>query len=357
MYKEKLKFYVNKNFLTKDLLVVPLLFPFFGAMFRGNSPYATQTYEYGFDSEYFDLVSSVHDAEYILIPHDYWQIQKHHPELLEQMIKEAQDAGKFILVDASGDAGGKIKVPNSRILRINQYRYDLPQNEITVPVPCEDLLESHCGGQITLREKGKIPVVGFVGWGRLSFKQRVRTLAKELPRRFLSLLIRRYVVYRKGVFWREKAIRIFERSPKVKTNFIIRESYSGNIRTLVGDPVKNRKEFVRNIVESDYTLVVRGDANAATRFYETLALGRIPVVIDTECMFPLEDRINYRQFCVFINYTDIDKAPEILADFHKKLSPEEFLAMQQKARYIFREYLRYDAFSKHLVHLLKQQTA
>lgn len=356
MNEEKLKLYVNKDFLTKDLLVIPLLFPFFGAMFRGNSPYSTKTHEYGFDTKYFELVSSVHNAEYVLIPYDYWQIQKRHPELLEQMIKEAQDAGKPILIDASGDAAGKIGVPNSRILRINQYRYDLPGNEITVPVPCEDLLESYGNGQIVLREKGEIPIIGFVGWGRLSFKQRTRTLVKELPWRFLSLLIRRYAVYRKGVFWREKAIRIFECSSKVKTNFIIRASYSGNIRTLAGDPIKNREEFVRNIVESDYTLVVRGDANAATRFYETLALGRIPVVIDTECMFPLEDKINYREFCVFINYTDLKNAPEILADFHKKLPSEEFIAMQQKARYIFKEYLRSDAFSRHLAGVLKEHS-
>lgn len=356
MHKEKLRLYVSKNLLTKDLLVIPMLFPFFGAMFRGNSPYATKTHEYGFDSEYFELVHSIKDAEYVLVPYDYWQIQKHHPELLEQMIKEAQDAKKPVLIDASGDIAGKIEVPNSRILRINQYRFDLPENEITVPVPCEDLLESYYGGQVVLREKGEVPVIGFVGWGRLSFKQRMRTLTKELPKRFLSLFKKRYAVYRKGVFWREQAIQIFNHSPKIKTNFIIRTSYSGNIRTMAGDPVKNREEFVRNIVESDYTLVVRGDANAATRFYETLALGRIPVVIDTECMFPLEDRINYREFCVFINYSDLKKAPEILADFHKKLSPEEFIAMQQKARYIFRDYLRYDAFSRHLVGVLKERS-
>lgn len=354
MDNEKLKLYVNKDFFTKDLLVIPLLFPFFGTMFRGNSPYVEQAHKYGFDSKYFELVSSIYDAEYVLVPYDYWQIQGRHPEILEQIIREAQDAGKSILIDASGDVAGKINVPHSRILRINQYRNDLPDNEITVPVPCEDLLESHSDGQIVLRKKGDLPVIGFVGWGRLSFKQRTRSLVKEFPHRFLSLFIRRYAVYRKGVFWREKAIRIFERSTKVKTNFVIRTSYSGNIRTLVGDPVKNREEFVRNIIESDYTLVVRGDANAATRFYETLALGRIPVVIDTECMFPLEDKINYREFCVFINYTDINKAPDILADFHKNLSPEEFIAMQQKARYIFRNYLRHDAFSSHLAASLKE---
>lgn len=354
MRKEKLKLYVNRNLLAKELLPIPLLFPFWGAMFKGNSPYATKAYEHGFDPEYFELISSAEAAEYVLIPHDYWQIKKKYPELLEQMVKEADEAGKPLLIDASGDIAGKIEVPNSRVLRINQYRFDLPENEITVPVPCEDLLETYCNNKIVLRAKSDIPTVGFVGWGHLSPRQRMRTLIKELPQRLLSIFNRKYTVFCKGVFWREKAIRIFNRSAVVKTNFIIRTSYSGNIRTLVGDPVKNREEFVKNIIESDYTLVVRGDANAATRFYETLALGRIPVFIDTACVLPLEDKINYREFCVFINYTDIKKAPEMLADFHKNLSPEEFVAMQEKARYIFRDYLRYDAFSRHLAESLKE---
>lgn len=353
MLNKKLKLYVNKIFFKEDLLFIPLLFPFFGAKFRGNSPYVNEAYRYGFNPDFFELVYSIYDAEYVLIPYDYWQIKKHYPETLKQIIKEAQKVKKPILIDASGDVFGKINIQNSYVLRINQYRLDLPVNEITVPVPCEDLLESYCGGQVVFREKGDIPIVGFVGWGHLSIRQRIRTIVKEFPVRILSMFIKRYSVYRKGVFWREKSIRIFRNSEIVKTNFIIRKSYSGNIRTLEGDPVKNRREFVENIIESDYTLVVRGDANTATRFYETLSLGRIPVVIDTECVFPIEEIINYRDFCVFINYKDIKNAPKILADFHKKISPEKFLEMQSKARYTFKNYLRYDTFSCYLADMLR----
>ena len=99
---------------------------------------------------------------------------------------------------------------------------------------------------------------------------------------------------------------------------------------------------------------MRGDANAATRFYETLSLGRIPVFIDTACVLPLEDIIDYKDFCVFIDYTDINKAPSILADFHKNITPDKFIAMQKQARYIFRHYLRYDVFSEHLARILKK---
>lgn len=353
MQNELLKLYANKNFTDTALQHIPLLFPFWGEILKNKAPYDRKTQQYGFDTSRFNLVSSIKDAEYVVMPYDYWHLKRKRPDLLNKIINEAQQYHKPILIDASGDVFGKINVPNSRILRINQYRFDLPKNEITVPVPCEDLLESYCNNKLVLRKKTDIPSVGFVGWGRLSFRQRVRTLIKELPRRFIGIFIHRYVVYRKGVFWREGAIKIFEKSKFVRSNFIIRSSYSGHTNTLAGDPEKNRREFVENILGSDYTLIIRGDANAATRFYETLSLGRIPVVIDTECMFPLEDKINYEEFCVFINYTDIIRAPEILAQFHRSISPERFIAMQEKARYIFKNYLRYDAFSRHLADMLR----
>lgn len=353
MQNEPLKLYANKKFTDTGLQHIPLLFPFWGEILKNKAPYDRKTQQYGFDASCFKFVSSIKDAEYVLMPYDYWHLRRKRPDLLDKIINEAQKYRKPLLIDASGDVFGKIDVPNSRILRINQYRFDLSQNEITVPVPCEDLLESFCDSKLVLRKKTDIPRVGFVGWGKLSFRQRMRTLIKEFPQRFLSIFIRRYVVYRKGVFWREQAIKIFEKSKFVHSNFIIRSSYSGHTNTLAGDPEKNRREFVENILGSDYTLIVRGDANAATRFYETLALGRIPVVIDTECMFPLENKINYKEFCVFIDYTDIARAPEILAEFHKNISPEQFVAMQEKARYIFKNYLRYDAFSGHLVEMLR----
>lgn len=353
MNKTPLKIYVNKKFTDPNLQHIPFLFPFWGEILKDKAPYDRKTQQYGFDKSYFTLSSSIHDAEYVLVPYDYWHLKRKRPDLLHKIIDEAQRNHKPLFIDASGDVFGKINVPNSRILRINQYRFDLPKNEITVPVPCEDLLESYYNNQLVFRNKADIPTIGFVGWGVLSLEQRLRTVIKELPRRFVSLFIRRYVVYRKGVFWREKAIKIFRKSNIIHTNFIIRNSYGGHANTLTGDPEKNRREFFQNISNSDYTLIVRGDANAATRFYETLSLGRIPVVIDTECMFPLEDKINYKEFCVFIPYTDIDRAPELLAQFHKNISPDEFVAMQEKARYIFKNYLRYDAFSRHLAEILR----
>jgi len=351
---EPLRLYVNEALRAPGMSHIPLLDLFWGLFAKEGMPHETNALiKYGYDKRYYQLVQNPYEAEYVVVPHDYWRLKEKRPDLLLRIIEEAKQYQKPLLIDASGDKFGKVVVPNARVLRINQYRFDLPVYEITTPVICEDLLETYCDNVLTIRDKSSVSVVGFTGWASMPLTQRIRTVLKELPVRFKALFVTQYIVYKKGVFWREKAIKIFKRSSDIKTNFIIRSSYSGHAITLKGNRQKNRKEFVQNILESDYTLIVKGDANAATRFYETLSLGRIPVVIDTAMVFPLEDRLIYKDFCVFIDYRDLKNAPRILADFHKALSPEQFKKMQKHARDAFENYLRYDAFSRHLAGILK----
>jgi hypothetical protein len=124
-----------------------------------------------------------------------------------------------------------------------------------------------------------------------------------------------------------------------------------------GSLADNRREFVENLLGSDYALCVKGDANASMRFYEALSVGRIPLFLDTACVLPLEDKINYRDFCVFVDWRDIDRIGDILADFHASLTPERFIAMQKKCREVYETYLRMDAFSGYLAAELQSRKA
>lgn len=356
----KVRLFVRKELMAPGMSYSSLLYPFWGPPDKQKAmPYVMNALVmHGFDKNYFELVDAIDGADYVLIPHDYWRLKKKRPDLLRAMIQDAQAHQKPLLIDAASDQSGVVNVPNARVMRINQYRFEPRSYEITMPVSCEDLLEVYQKGTLTLREKHEIPTVGFVGWAELSLKQRLRSLLKELPIRFLGLLDHRYRAKEKGVFWRERVVRAFLSSRAVATNFIIRSSYSGHTETASGELAKIRTEYVDNLVANDYALVVRGDANIATRFYEILSVGRIPVFIDTECMLPLSDRIDYRSFCVFIDHTEVARAPEILAAFHEGLDPQEFKQMQQRARDAYERYLRYDAFSPYLAQeLLKDGRA
>lgn len=351
-----LKIFADKG-MSAQWAYIPLLYPFWGLQVKSTTPYLDAAYtKHGWDAKYFELVGTPQEAEYIVLPHEYWWMYENRRDLLEQYIELSRKTGVPLLVDAQSDPGGKVDLPDARILRTNQYRFALPNDEITAPYAVEDLLESYCGGEIQIRTKGEVPSAGFAGFASLTLKQRVRSILKELPIRVRGILDNRYRAMQRGIFWRERAMQVFSRSKAAKVDFLVRPSYSGHVKTVAGDMAQNRRQFVDNLLNNDYALVVRGDPNASQRFYEVLSVGRIPVVIDTECVFPLEDRINYQDFCVLIDFRDIKKAPELLRAFHEKLSQDEFARMQLRAREVYEKYLRTDSFTKYLVELLRKPT-
>ena len=350
--KEKIKFYASKDLMDKHLKLVALLEIFWDGVERPDDIASSRTKRHRFNKDFFELTDSLGQCDYIMMPHDYWQLKNSNRRLFDKIIDISSKSKKPLLIDASGDVHGRIFIPNSRVMRVNQYRFSLPSYEITVPLASEDLLESYCDGKIVFRTKRDIPTIGFVGWADVSFRQKLKTLIRQSPKMFLSLFDRKLITHRKGVFWRKEALDILRSSSFVRSNFIVRDAYTGNSTTVRGEYEKNRREFVDNLLNSDYALIVRGDANASARFYEALSLGRIPIFVDTACVLPLEDKIAYEDFCLFIDYADIRNMPHIISDFHKNLSQDNFIAMQAKARYTFENYLRYDAFSRYLAEIL-----
>ena len=110
-----------------------------------------------------------------------------------------------------------------------------------------------------------------------------------------------------------------------------------------------RQDLVDTVLQSDYGLDVRGDANASTRLFEILSLGRIPVLFDTERNLPFSDEVDYDSFCVRVDFRDVRRLGDIIAEFHTNVSPERFLKMQQDARNAFVEFFRIDAQMKHII--------
>ena len=109
---------------------------------------------------------------------------------------------------------------------------------------------------------------------------------------------------------------------------------------------KLQEEMVDTILQSDYALDVRGDANDSTRLFEILSLGRIPVIIDTERNFPFSDKVDYSSFALIVDFRDIHYLPERIAEFHKNISSERFEQMQRNARDAYINYFRIDALMR-----------
>jgi len=219
-------------------------------------------------------------------------------------------------------------------------------------------LERCRDGRFEIRKKGEgKPVVGFAGWAKLTPVLLLRTVIKELPVRLYSIFDARYRACTKGVLWRQKAIKVLRRSPLVEFHSRTRSSFSGNLRTAEGNMIELQEQMVDTILQSDYALDVRGDANNSARLFEILSLGRIPVVLDTERNFPFSDKIDYSSFALVIDFRDIAHLSERIAEFHKNISPERFEQMQRNAREAYVRYFRVDALMRQIVEVLSSRLA
>src|SRR5690606_19049993 len=98
----------------------------------------------------------------------------------------------------------------------------------------------------------------------------------------------------------------------------------------------------------DYVLCVRGAGNFSVRFYETLLMGRIPIFVNTDCLLPFEDKINWKKHVVWIEWKERSNIANIVADFHSKLTDKQFEDLQKSNRKLWKEELSVKAMLQNI---------
>lgn len=96
----------------------------------------------------------------------------------------------------------------------------------------------------------------------------------------------------------------------------------------------------------------RGAGLNSIRFFETLAAGRIPILISDDCVLPLEDQINYAAFSIRLPEFRIPEIGTFLADWFVQTPPEEVARMCATARLAWEEHLGPAAKEKLIVNAL-----
>lgn len=353
--ESRLTLYVNPAWRRAGIHT-PLLNPWWGNPYKEGTSFAKQMFDtYSFDTSLYTITDTIAEADMVLPPYRYQWFLRNDMSLWHECVDAAQRANIPLFVEDSGDVEKPIDVPNVYVLRMGGYRFIPERGRIVIPPLVDDLLERCMNGELQIRKKqeGEKPVVGFAGWAELSLKQKFRAIVKELPIRLRGMFDARYRTMTKGVFWRATSIRILQASSKVRLNLKVRASFSGNVKTAQNDISVLRREFVDTILESDYGLEVRGDPNTSSRLFEICSLGRIPVVVDTERNFPFSDKIDYSSFALIVDFRDINRLPERIAEFHKNISPERFEQMQRNAREVFVNYFRIDALMRPILEELR----
>ncbi len=155
-----------------------------------------------------------------------------------------------------------------------------------------------------------------------------------------------------GVRVRAQAIHVLSRRQDLRTNFVLRQAFwNGALATGQLDAAlaqSSRREFVANMINSDYVLCARGAGNFSYRLYETLSCGRIPILVDTDCVLPYDDVIDWRQYCVWVDEQEIEAIGEQVLSFHSALTAKDFRGLQIRCRRLWEEWLSPQGFFAHL---------
>ncbi|MDB5189508.1 MAG: hypothetical protein JWL82_465 [Parcubacteria group bacterium] len=273
------------------------------------------------------------EADVFLLPHNHAYLRDR-MDYVHEALAAARAAGKRLVVFSVQDDPAPIRLPGAIIFRASSYRSTLLPNEIPMPAQVEDMGSAY---GVTPLPKGSRPTVGFAG--KAGF-DRTRDRIRYYVRNYLF----RHGPHREGLFFRRRALALLARDPRIALSAIVRKRFSAHAKTIEVAPDTARAEYVRSIQESLFTLAPRGDANYSLRFYETLSLGRIPVLIDTDMTLPLEDRIAYDEFIVRIPWNELASLGDRLVDFFESHTEEEVTRMQEKARAAFTEFLYLPAF-------------
>lgn len=128
---------------------------------------------------------------------------------------------------------------------------------------------------------------------------------------------------------RENIVNKFLKEIPERCDFIINNSW-GNL----DDPLK----FFKNIKNNLYGLCVRGGGNFSFRLGEVLMMGRIPILIDTDCILPFPDLIPYDTNFIRIPIEKIDDMVNIIEKYHESHTEEQLIQIQKENRLIWETY-------------------
>jgi hypothetical protein len=361
----KLRVFAPKEYLRDGLQAVPLLDPFCESpRYDPEANWALTSDEYCRRApEWFEIVRSETEADVAVFPVDWDEVLRGRVGAgdAERFLRRAKSAGIPALIFFCTDAPLEVDWPDHAVvLRIAISRSKRKPMERIIPQWSRDYFATVFGRELRVREWREKPVIGFCGFapplGLAAGKRR----AKEIVRLWAHRCgLWRFFSSRMAHAARARALMRLARSPGIETNFRIRpeSAFDNPIGAfLPGGTVEaadvRRREFAENIAGSDYVLCARGWANCSIRFYEALSLGRIPVLIDTDCALPWEREIDWEQHCVRVPERDLKRVGERVLEFHRRHDPASFGERQRACRRLYEEWLSPEGFFGNLHRLV-----
>jgi hypothetical protein len=310
-------------------------------------------------SSNFEIVNQPNDADFfVLLMHWSYYLWNGKAKMREaiELAELASQFNKRVVVWFKGDLVPKIPFENNILLLPGIIRSRMKPNYVACPVFVDDPSPTFGNEKTQYRQKSAKPTVGFCGYGTINAVKLGWSIVACLR---LSALSRfnRYdfdeIPIVPAAVVRDRAMKLLERNPAINTRFVSRTKHTANSARVGVE--ESTRVFFENIYETDYTLCVRGFGNWSYRFYETLACGRIPVFVDSDCVLPLDSRIDWKKYCVWVDQSEVHLIGEKILEFHSTLSPTDFVDLQSECRKLWQEQLSPQGCMENIHFYLKER--
>lgn len=352
----RLKFYTLKEWLPRNKKYVPLLFSFWGEILEivDSTDFGrfTQLTEQG--EKYFEFTAIPDEADFFLLPFEY-SFDESFSVIYNSIKSEALHYNKQVVIFYNNDSDAPIHFENAFIFRTSFYKSTQEQNTFSLPGWSVDFKKYYKNEEIAYRKKSQIPVVGYCGYVdfvTLNFGQKktyVLFLKQVLKNVFKKLTPSQSETYSAEKL-RGKVIRKLKACKKVIPNFILRNGFWAYG---IDDKIRARIEYADTVINSDYALVMRGGGNFSYRLYEVLSCGRIPIFINTDCVLPYDEFIDWEDLCIWIEDFEINKIEQKILQYNNNTSGDEFIKKQKQIRNVYEEWISPLGFHKNLYRYLK----
>jgi hypothetical protein len=341
----KLKIFIpDFNEEINKKICVPPLYPFVST----DIPQEKRIQTYGEWLTDIELVDSIEKSD-IVMPGYYvnYYYSQHKVKQLRKINKAASEASKLTVCYTNGDWGITPPLKNFHLYRFGGYLSKNKGNQFCHPffLPHDPLTQYFNNILPVSTVKPQKPIIGFCGRASNNLVSVATDTIKNIGRLALKAINRWHEdieIFSASSLRRFHMLNEIEQSDFVQTNFIRYDKFLGGGISFA-DKENQRQIFYRNIKESHYIFCYRGWGNYSIRLYETMASGRIPVIVTSNNNLPFSNKINWKIFPM-VNEADSKNIAGIVSAFHAKLSEAEFVALQLKAREIWREYFTYKGF-------------
>lgn len=222
--------------------------------------------------------TSLEECDFVVIPYKFDNSQ-----VTRDLIEEANDKGKKVIAIYNDDDQKPLPLTEEEgiVFRTSYLKSQKSANEYPFPAFVGDFYEqSHI-----IREDDQKNTIGFCG----------QAFVKE----------------------RRKSIQKLRKNQNFKTDFILRSGFWAPELP----KEQARREFLDNMINNLFMVCARGEGNFSYRLYETLMMGRIPIIIDSDQELPFESIIDYNRVGPIIPFEDISNINKALDSWFQKNYP------------------------------------